>query len=325
MLSIASPRWMVYNYLQKMQAEYSLTPTLPGVSRRVWSLAAVAYALLHLAWLVWGRENAWERLWLGSMATLAPGLLALFLAVKGVRGPRVEALRAWRWLVAGLGLRALGDGVRFVLGLLLPESVWDVSWSAWLYLPVAVCVALAFVVFPLPPRADISRLRLLVDGLLTAGAWFSLFWLLGLRPRLSLTPWWVIAAAQLEWLIVLLWFQRFLLADARHFPGSFVALGLGWLALTFGDQAFLDSPVYQPGAPLDWVWAMGYLFFGAAGVWAVSVPQISSVTSRWQRTWRYWRARLQNLLPILLTLLLGWSVLVLWQPTLLLLLTSPKT
>jgi PAS domain S-box-containing protein len=58
---------------------------------------------------------------------------------------------------------------------------------------------------------------------------------------------------------------------------------------------------------------MGYLFFGAADVWAVSVPQISSVTSRWQRTWRYWRARLQNLLPILLTLLLGWSVLVLWQ------------
>jgi len=304
---------MVYNNKQKMHAEHSLTPALPGVTRRVWLLAAVAYLLLHLAWLVWGREDAWERLWLGGTTTLVSLLLAVFLAVEAARGAQPEALRAWRWLVIGLGLRALAEGVRFVLGLFWPGLAWNVSWSAWLYLPVAGCAALAVVLFPLPPRGNVSRLRLMLDGLLTAGAWISLLWLLGLRPRLSLAPWWVIAAAQLDWLVVLLWFQRFLLADAGRFPGSFVALGLGWLVLPFGDQAFLDSQGYQPGAPLDWVWSMGYLFLGGAGVWAMPVLQSWRASSRWQRTWRYWRARLQNLLPILLTLLLGWSVLVLWQ------------
>lgn len=303
--------------MQPMAIRESTLVTPPSwLKPREWTGGGAILLLLHLAWLIWGREDAWERLWLASLVTLIPTLLVIWLVWQDA--PNRPA--AWRWLALGLAIRLAGDGGRWVLAILHPAPTFLIPTLGVCYALAALLTAWGLWQYTHPLRATTSRMRLGVDLFLTSAAVLTLLWLLVLRPGLNATrgqatfPLWM--GLQMAWLPVLIALNRFLIAEVNHFPSALGGWGLGWLILVLSDQAFFSlwsQDAYLLGSPLDVGWNLGAVILGAAAL--LAGPPISPVRSlsRWQRGWRYVSTRLQNLLPLLFTLILGWIVLIGYQ------------
>ncbi|WP_299029855.1 ATP-binding protein [uncultured Thermanaerothrix sp.] len=295
-------------------------PTLTSPSAwlrpREWAGGGVLLLSLHLAWLIWGREDVWERLWLSSLVTLIPALLVLWLVWQGAS----NRTTAWRWLALGLTVRLMGDGGRWVMAILHPAPTLLIPGVGICYGLAALLTAWGLWQYTHPLRTDTSRMRLGVDVILTSTAALTLLWLLILRPGLNSSigeatfSMWL--GLQMGWLPVLVVLNRFLLAEVSRFPPVLGGWGAGWLILTLSDQAYFglwSQQAYLLGNPLDVVWNLGIITLGVAALVAGQPLTSRRLLSRWQRGWRYASSRLQNLLPLLLTLLLGWTVLIGYQ------------
>ncbi len=288
----------------------------PWLGLRDW-LGGVGLGLgLHFAWVLWGRDSTWERLWLGYL-TLAISLgMVLWLTWQAAG----KGCGAWRWLALGFTVRAGGEGLRWLMSILPAELASFPAILGLIYGLAALLTAWGLGQYGHPLRTPASRMRLIMDAVLTSTASLILLWLLVFRPILNgtiaregLLIW---LGLQTAWLPVFVALNRFLLADIKSFPAALGLWGLGWLILALGDQAYWGlwlRDAHVVGTPLDTGSILGMMVLGTGALVAVPAAAASPGSTRWQRGWRYAGLRLQNLFPLLLTLILGWTVLIRYQ------------
>ena len=218
-----------------------------------------AYLLLYLGWLAFGRGPYELRGLPGTLSLLFSALLAASLAARAISAQSSARMRlAWICLAAGLGLRAGGYLYRLAFPLFAPGSaVPGLPFEVFDLLSLAA-VAAALLAHPRVMRTDASRLRLLIDAMLTTAATVTLVWIVVLQPVLAgNSNAAYLPAGDLLLLVVLL--NLFLITDASRLPRSFRWISLGLIAFTFSDLAYSSVQVYQPGSLLDFGWAVGQL------------------------------------------------------------------
>ena len=286
--------------------------------RRLFLAAASFFVAVYLAWLLWGSDSPWERFWIGNLSILASSAGAAAFAWWAMKTAASEASPAWRLLAAGLTLWAAVDGLRMILLAAAPEMLFQLSLLDGLYLLGALALAGGLLRYPRPGRQNISRTRQVLDVALTLIGLAALVYLLVLQswlasPRGEGNPAAILyPLGDLGLLLILA--VLFLLSDVhqRGMPFSWIAIGMLLLALSDLLYAYsLAQATYQTGSVTDLGWVMGNLFLVMAGL----------SQSRWGVVWheRFLGfittslRRLQSLLPILTTLLLGWFVILDWR------------
>lgn len=286
--------------------------------RRLFLAAASFFVAIYLAWLLWGSDSPWERFWIGNLSILASSSAAAAFAWWAMKTAASEARPAWRLLAAGLSLWAAMDGLRMILLAAVPDMIFRLSVLDALYLLGALALAGGLLRYPRPGRQNISRTRLVLDMALTFIGLAALVYLLVLQSWLATPRGEGNPAAILYPLgdlgLLLILAVLFLLSDVhqRGMPFSWIAIGMMMLALSDLLYAYsLAQATYQTGSVTDLGWVTGNLFLVMAAL----------SQSRWGVVWqdRFLRfitsslRRLQSLLPILTTLLLGWFVILDWR------------
>lgn len=287
-------------------------------------LAVGLLLTLYAGWLLWGSTDPWERYWVGSLSIVIAGASAAGTAgwLYGVVQP--PARRAYRLLALGLGIWAFNDLLRMVMLALQPDFLLRPNVCDLLYLPGALLIAAGLIDLPRPQPSSGSRMRRWLDIALTSLASFTLIFLLVIQPALNAPPangnplgvLYPLADLALLLLVV----DLILLSDARRSTLPFGWLTAGLVIYTLTDLLYataLRQGSYQIGAATDLGWAVGDALWLAALLqtpFAVAVLSPAAVRRLPGRGWLQGAlVRLQNLLPILAVLVLGWFVLLEWQ------------
>lgn len=291
---------------------------MPFLHRKKLLGVSVLYIALHLAWLIWARKPAMERLVIGNLAMLFTSLLAAAAAVwvrKALEADR-RLQRSWTWLAIGLSVWTLGDLARTLLYAM--QFAWDVQLVPLevLYLLGSLPLWIGLMIYPHSQRQTFGRLELLFDMSLTTTAGLTLVWISVLQPMQA----WLPAGSRPTALIyplvdlagLLLLINLFVLAEVGRLSAAFGWIFLGFGAYTVTDLIYaslLNTGVYQIGSLVDLGWVLGdfALVIGAAA-------QLGYLT-RPKQTSRLQRAlvRFQYYLPLIATLALGLYTVVEWQ------------
>jgi len=277
------------------------------------------YLFLYAAWLMWGRQDPSERLWIGSLAILFTSLLAagtaLWVREKTEAGP----LRlAWTWLAGGLGLWALADILRpFSLqgntGGTAGFTLMDGSALAG-YLLLWIGLAL----YPRKARQHFGRLPLLFDTTIVTTAALTWIWIAVLQPLMTALP---ISGKSLPALLypsadlvsLFLITTLLLLSDAARLPAPLGWAGIGLAAFTLSDLALasqMTSGYSATGVLADLGWVFGDLLLLLAALSELYTPPEPAPKTI---TLRLLLRSVQRLLPLVFTLALGGYTLFLWQ------------
>jgi PAS domain S-box-containing protein len=284
-------------------------------------MAGLVFLALYTAWLLWGRSGPWERLLVGNLVMVFTGLVALVTAWKARSQQSQPRLRsAWSWLVAGLVLWPLGDLLRMAYQILAPALVYHITLLDAVYLLGSIAFWMGLLVYPRLPRLVFGRLVLLFDAGLTAAAALTMVWLIVLKPAVASLPGQgggnplavLYPLADLISLILLM--SLFLVADVRHLPAPFGWISLGLMAYTISDLAYASLLVggqYQTGNPIDLGWVLGDGLITLAALSQLRTSKADQQSFQWVKSKLI--PRLQALLPLLTTLVLGWYALLTWQ------------
>jgi len=142
---------------------------------------ATGTAIVFAAWLVggWGGESTVRVV--DDLGLIVFAVFATVCAGLAAQAARGRQRSAWICLAVGLGGWAVGEVIwgyyQLVLG--MEESPFpSVADIAYLMFPVGACLAL--VLFPVGYTSS-SRVRLVLDGLIVAGALFEMSWVLVLQ------------------------------------------------------------------------------------------------------------------------------------------------
>jgi diguanylate cyclase (GGDEF)-like protein len=152
------------------------------MSKMGWAVGiATGVAITFAAWLVggWGGESTVRVV--DDLGLVGFAVFAAVCAGLAARSARDRQRAAWICLTVGLAGWALGEAIwayyQLVLG--MEESPFpSVADVAYLLFPVGACLAL--VLFPSGYSGQ-SRTRLLLDGLIIAGALFEICWVIVLQ------------------------------------------------------------------------------------------------------------------------------------------------
>ena len=289
-------------------------------ARRSLRPLAAVFGLLYAAWLLWGRAEPWERVWMGGVTLLFAALLSAVLTTRAARRVGPGRLRqAWGWMSAGLWAWAVGDAVRLTAQALAADATLRLSALEYLYIPGALAVWVGLLRFPRQPRPLLGRLGLLFDLTLVSTGAVTLAWLWALQPVVDAqasagASGLVLLPLGMDLLTLLLLLSLFLLSDPRSLPAPLGWVGLGLLAYLFSDLAYtamLAGPGYQSGTLLDLGWVIGDGLLAWAALQA-PVAQMNAEPPPAGRV-RRWVVRLQGLLPLLTVVVVGWYSLVEWQ------------
>lgn len=282
-------------------------------SSRQWGiLAGGGYLLLYLLWLLWGGNLAGDRAVIASLALLFASLVALWLTVRMCRQQMDEVMRrSWHWLVIGVSLWSLEDLLRLLLQPVM--SALQPNPLDFLYLGGLAVVCIGLFRLPRRPRLHPVRLLLYFDTTLTTAALVTLVWLVVLQPLLlSAAGFWGSLSGLADLLVVILISNLFLLADANRLPPAFDWISLGVLAFTASDLATTSVAgvgSYQPGTVADFGWTLGYAFLSLA---ALTVDDRAQDADPPRRRLAGTLGRLQSLLPLLATVVLGGYAILEW-------------
>jgi PAS domain S-box-containing protein len=293
--------------------------TLLAQNVRRWLVFAVAgFIPLYAAWLVWGRPDVWERVILGGMTMVFTSSCAALLAMWVRFGSQERRMRrAWNWLSAGLILWAVADLVRLLLQLNPSQFLQMVDVPGEIYMVGSIPVWAGLMLYPHNPRERTGRLALFFDLALVTIAAVTLIWLLIFQPALaanrntsSLLAF-LYPSSDLITLILLV--NLFLLADAQRFPVSLGWVLAGLLVTTMSDLIYtsrLLNTGYQSGSLMDMGWVLGdfLLAFGAIGQ-----LKREPINEKLAVLLRRLLSSFQSLLPLIITLILGWYTLLVWQ------------
>ncbi|MCC6146064.1 MAG: PAS domain S-box protein [Anaerolineaceae bacterium] len=293
---------------------------LPSNLRRKFLIAGVGYLLLYASWLVWGRQEPFERLWVGNLALIFTSLVAgtaAFRAQSKLEPGRLRA--AWRWLTAGLGFWAAGDILNLIPLFANFGKVFRFSFADFVILGGYLSFWVGLTVYPRRPRPHFGRLPILFDTTIVTASVLTLVWIAAFQPLVPLLP--SLPNGELIPLVypvvdlvsLLLLTALFLLSDSTRLPIPLGWAGLGLAAFAFSDLALVSQLLngsYTAGSPIDLGWACGDLLLVFASI-SQLVAQNSTRPGRASLLLSF--RSMQRLLPLLTVLALGGYTLFLWQ------------
>ena len=274
-------------------------------------LLGVLFLALYLSWLLWAQPAPLERFWTGSLALVFSSLVVLALAWKARSKVAAPALRAaWGWIAAGLSLWAAGDILRMLFGRLYPAAV-RLGPADAAFLAGSLLLLVGILRYPLFGRPRLGRGRMLAEATITTTTIITLAWMIIFKPAAATnTSSFYYPFAGLLLLLVLL--NLFLLNHAATFPPVFGWMTLALAATSASDLAYiylLQQGGYSPGSAVNFGWVLGNALLAAAiltQMRSADVPAPVEPTTILHKS----VARIQSLLPLVLTIALGWYTLI---------------
>jgi PAS domain S-box-containing protein len=282
------------------------------------------FAALYLAWLLWGRVDGSERLWLGGLASAGSMLAAAVLAAQRAQDARQDQ-RGWRGLAGCLWLWAAAAGLRVLIQALPAQQTVLQTSAQLIFAAGGVVLTVGLSSFQRPAALVQGRIRLVFDVVITCAALGVLTYLSFLRPWLTggLIPRLPVgygaelifySVCDLAFALALL--VLFVLGRADQALTRYAWLLGGLLAFLLSDNAFalaMRAGEYIFGTPNDFGWVIGSLCLCAS---LVSSPQDAPDLALWSNPRaRRWLVSVKNLVPIVAVVILGWYVAVDWRAT----------
>ncbi len=273
------------------------------------------YLALYAAWLLWGSALPAERYWVGGLALVFSGLVVLALAWRVRGGPAPAEVRAaWGWMAAGLSLWAAGDLLRLILGALQPPT-GGLGPADLVVMGGSLLLLVGILRYPRKARQRLGRGRLFSEATVTTTAIFTLAWMILLKPAAAGTNAFYFPSVDLLLLIVLL--NLFLLNEALSFPPVLTWVTLALAAYAVSDLIYislLPQGAYSPASGVNFGWVLGDALMAVA-VLAQARAQSDPAPAPVRREGapgflRRAAVRAQSLLPIVLTIALGWYTLI---------------
>jgi PAS domain S-box-containing protein len=277
-----------------------------------WVLAGLGFLILYLIWLVWGQVNSWERVLAGSLSIVFAACLAIALALQAGDTLRATANGriAWRWIAAGILIELTAGIVWQVLSFTSTGASTQPDLFNMIYLLGSVALGIGLILFPRILRREYGRLKLFFDTFITTAAVLTLVWLIVFQPVMEAAQsstgnslfTWSRPIADLVLLLVMM--NLFLLSQPQSQSHPFIWIALGLLARMPSDLtyvALVQSGSYSIGTLVDAGWVASS-FLLALAAYTSTDSNLSQLPTLFARV----AARIQALLPILTTLVLGW-------------------
>ena len=283
-----------------------------------WKSTLLESALFLAAYIVWvslRSQQSPSRLFIGSLAVLIPGVAATLLVFQFLSQFPLATRPAWRFLGLGLACWSLGNLVRtFYEGVGgIPVPVF--SMADGFNLLAYPLLFLALILYPFENRYAPTRFRFLLDVTVSAGVMATLVWMILGRSgsAFSFAEMVPLIYPILD-LVLLMILANMLLANRKARRTLFL-WGCGLFSFLVSDYIYsLLVPVngYQAGGPESIGWTLGGLIFGWAAVFTAGKPVEQN---RPDDPAFDLGTRLQNILPFVFVLVLGWYVVVDWRIT----------
>ncbi len=307
----------------------SLPASATRVSLRLrWIIFIIlGYLALYTAWLLLGANSEGERLLVGNLALVFPGLAASLLAWQAQRRPAPAGLkRAWRLLFAGLLLWTASD-----LAWMSSEAshlpMFQVLTDI-LHVAGYPAIFAGLLIYPRQARRSFTRLRLVFEIAISSLAVLTLGWLVLIQPvlnntvRHSISLYWSAAYPLADLFLLVVLVNFFVITQPRHLDNALKWAGVGLAALTTSDMIYsfwiLQNP-FQSGTIIDLGWAAGYIALGMGAFMPSNVGQVDDQPisylhlNKSPRFWNNLEERLQTSFPLVATFVLGWYAILDWQ------------
>lgn len=287
-----------------MAAEPSPRPHFTGLS-------LAGFFALYLAWLLWAQPAPQEAFLTGGLTLLFTASLPAVLAWQRGGTLPTSQRRSWRWIAFGLSGWVLTAVLRLGVG----TKAGGFSWPDALWLFGGTLQAAGWLGWPQQNRPPRSRLQSLSAVIITSLSASALAWLVALKP-LTAAPTLRLFYPVFDLMLLILLLDLSLLNRAPASGSGFAWLILGLSAHTISDWslALLTVEVGYPlGSPIGIGWVLGDLLL-LGWVWqsARAAPSNGEAPAGQpfiQRT----LAGAQALVPLVLTITLGWYTLIEWQ------------
>jgi PAS domain S-box-containing protein len=308
-----------------------MLPAYPALSlknrmfRRVVILGILTFLSLYLIWIIWGHKGSQERYLVGNLSLVFTGLAATFLAfevrrlLEKTKEGQLNQVQVWNWLGGGLALWTLGDLVRMFLERLAPQSILSFVPLDIIYLDGSLAVLIGMLMMPRKPRENVGPVRLLLDLTITNVAIISVAWLAIFQPAYqstgagSGTPVALLYPA-VDLILLLVLVNLFLMSQPGSLLITYGWIGMALAAYTISDLAYAYLVIngeYHSGSIMGFGWAAGDCMMIFAAIY-----QLENIDQK-RKTFPFSllaRARLQSLLPLLATLVMGGYTIFNWQP-----------
>jgi len=282
-----------------------------------WVLAGIGFLILYVLWLLWGQTDNWERQLVGSLSVGFPACLAATLALQASFRPMATARwrHAWRWIAAGILIDLIGYILWRTLTAASPYALSQSYIFEGIYVVSAVTLAIGFISYPRLLRREYGNLKLFIDTFITTVAILTLAWLIVIQPTMEATQSFASIRSLLIWsypiadlILLLVLMNLFLVSQPQSQFHPFIWIGLGLFAQMSSDLVYAtlaQSGSYSTGTLVDAGWVLNSFFLAMAAYTSgeSSTPQSSTLFSRIA-------SRAQILLPLLITLGLGWYALI---------------
>lgn len=313
---------MIYN--QTMQPVFPAFSLKNRLYRQLVIVGILVFLSLNLAWIVWGHKGSQEQYIVGNLSLLVTGLAASFLAFEVRRlllknnESQSNQVQVWNWLGAGLALWTFGDLTRMILERLAPLSIMNFVPLDLIYLDGSLAMLIGLLMMPRKPRENVGPVRLLLDMTITSAAIITLAWLVVFEPAFQSistghgTPVAVLYPA-VDLILLLVLVNLFLMSQPGSLLVSYGWIGMAMAAYTISDLAYVYLMInveYQPGSLVGFGWAVGDCLMIAAAIFQIKNLDLKRISFRYSMITR---SKLQSLLPLMVTIIMGLYTILTWQ------------
>ena len=254
----------------------------------------MATGALFAAWLIGGWSGEATVRVIDDIGLVVFALFGSLCAAFAAQSSRGRSRLAWTFMSIGVGGWAFGAALWAYFELLAHAAPFpSLADAGYLLFPIAVC--LGIVLFPVGYTGQ-SRFRMVMDGIIVAGALFEVFWVLVLRDvyetggASTFAVGLSLAYPLLD--VVLITVAVIVLARANtHQRAALTLLTVGIVLMALSDSFFVyrnAHGVYSGADKIDIGWATGLLIIGVAALIArvkpatdVAVPLTTSQASMW--------------------------------------------
>ncbi|MEP7357067.1 MAG: PAS domain-containing sensor histidine kinase [Anaerolineales bacterium] len=305
-------------------ARLRVSPRFLRLNWSPWGFLAVGYLGLYGLWLLLGSgSDRWVSV-VSQAGSLAPGVLAALAALQVWQQKAPSAQAGWTsrnrqaWMFIGLGilLRTAAHGAALAYELTLATPAPLPSVAEPLRLAGYAFLGLGLLSYPIGPLERFGRLRLRLDMLVTSGAGATLGWLVVVRPVLAaggepVLAFWAALYPALDVVLLLMVLNVFLSARPARVHQALALMAAGLAVFLLADLD-LTYPVLQGeyratgAAGLGWLagfMALGWAALAQARQWGPAAAPTGGGRRARLRT------SLRSLLPLAITLVLSWYVL----------------
>ena len=277
---------------------------------------ALLFLAIYIAYLAIRPTQAADRPLVGNVAVMVPIVAAVILIFRSI--PAIPAYSKQTWLYLGIALIfwTTGTFIRMFYEAILTVSLPPASAADLFNFLAYPFLFYALILTPFENRYAPTRFRFMLDATISSGAVATLGWLLLSRsliePGAAGLAGMVPAVYPIADLILVMILVNVLLANRKVRRAS-ILWALSMLAVLISDYFYstlTSFQSYQAGNPGSLGWTIGYLLFGLGALIEAGFPD--KEPSR-QSGVPDLGARLQNLLPFSLVLVLFAYVLLDWQ------------